>query len=506
MIRMRKLYDRAAGEMKEFNLEALDRFGLDRRLESFYLIGPYPPLAAMQSPSPALFEDLIAQLSQPVDLYVHFPFCRVVGPYECSFCHFYKVSHDARAESQYIDACLQEIRMYKKRLGAIRVRSVYFGGGTFSLISPDNLRRLLSFLWTELDVDRSAEVKFEIHADASRTPKLIAGVLSVLREYPITHLVLDIQTLNEESLRMVSWGRVRPSDYFATLELCRDLGFDKFVTGLILGLPLESVDSFLCGVLSIATLLDVVTINIFPLMLKQGDALWDQFLRLSELFPGICERDVMHHAARILLRGLGFSESPLYFMNRAATVPEHQTHKFEGLSLLGFGPSAFGTIHGGRRAQYYNVPSLAAYLRCIGEGVFPVWRLGEMSPDGWLRRRLILGFLNLNRNLDLAELGGSVPSAVDLLKFFRDVGLLHLRGESLSVADCGLLRAEEMSYFVAEQAVQEALRSSHGRGGACRFNYFITRTPEQEALFHKAFRTFQDRRGAKAAIAGSVTC
>jgi oxygen-independent coproporphyrinogen-3 oxidase len=460
----------------------------------------------MQRPSPGSVEELIAQLSQPVDLYLHFPFCRVMGRYECSFCHFYKVIHDSDAESRYLDACMEEIRMYKRRLGRIRVRSVYFGGGTFSLISPENLRRLLSWLWTELDIDPDAEVKFEIHADASRTPQLLAGVLAVLRQYPITHLVLDIQTLHEDSLRMVSWGRVRPDDYFATLDLCRELGFERFVTALILGLPLETMESFLRGVLALATLPHVVTINIFPLMMKQGDAVRDQFLRVPEIFPSVRDRDVTHHAARILLRGLGFSESPLYFMNRGGTVPDQQTRKFEGRSLLGIGPSAFGTFRGRRKAQYYNVPSLGAYLRRIGAGALPIWRAGEMAGGGWLRRRIILEFLNLNRHFDLAELDGLDAAAGDLMEFYREAGLLQLHSGSLSLTGAGLLRAEEMSFFMAEQEVLEALRTCDATRKLDRFNYFITRTPRQEALFHEALRMFQDRRVAESAVAGGAAC
>ena len=504
MTHLRKLCDRAAREVKNLELDSLDRFGLERRLESYYLIGPYPPLAAMQRPSQESIETLIAQLSQPIDLYIHFPFCRVMGPWECSFCHFYKVPYDPNTEKEYVDACIKEIAMYRRRLGRIQVRSVYFGGGTFSLISRENLHRLLAFIWTELDVDSLAEVKFEVHADAARTPELLTEVICGLREYPITHLVLDIQTLNENSLRMVSWGRVRPRDYFDTLQLCRDLGIERFVTGLILGLPLETKESFLDGVLSLATLPDIVTINIFPLMLKSGDAIHDQYLRLPELFPDVAERDIMHYAARVLLRGLSFSESPLYFMNRAGSSPHHQTHKFEGLSLLGIGPSAFGTFHGSRSAQYYNVPSLNAYLRRINEGTLPIWRLGEMSAEGWQRRQLILGFLNLNRDLDPMLWNSDCPER-DALEFFCDIGLLKSSGSTLALTDKGLLRTEEMSWFLAESSVRDALRLSNGHEDHRRYNYFITRTADQEQSFRSAMKASNRPRGVPVGVERNAT-
>jgi hypothetical protein len=125
-----------------------------------------------------------------------------------------------------------------------------------------------------------------------------------------------------------------------------------------------------------------------------------------------------------------------------------------------------------------------------------------MTAGGWQRRRLILGCVNLNRDLDLA----ASDSALELLEFFRDAGLLRFDGRSVGVTDKGLLRAEEMSYYLAEQAVQDALRRCNGRPGSSRYNYFVTRTPEQEESLRRGLRTYQqDRRAARTETAGATS-
>lgn len=489
---LKRLYERAREEIENFKLDSLWEVGLDRTLQSYYLIGPYPPLLAMQEPSEKLLNKSLSALQQPVDLYIHFPFCRVVGPYECTFCHFYKECHSTLLEEKYIDACIEEINMYNQKFGGIKVRSIYFGGGSFSLISPNNLNRLLSFIREKLQIEESAEIKFEIHATAARTPDTLKELLSVLKKFRITHIVIDIQSFNEESLSTVCWwGRVCPDDYFETLRMCMAFGFDKFVTGLILGLPFESFETFLRGVLCLATIPQVVTINIFPLMFRKGDMVYDQLHKTPEIFPNVNERDIMNQGARILLNSFGFNESPIYFFNREGTVPSHQISKFEGNTLLGIGPSAFGLFYGGGIAQYYNTPNIDEYFKLISQKIFPIWRVGPLSDLEWKRRRIILG-LNMNRPVDMSWFKKSLRNQLlPLVEFFCSLGLLKFEGRNFSFTQKGLLRAEEVSYFFASKRVRNALRTSNRCDDLSRYNYFITRSPNQENLFYKGLEKFK---------------
>ena len=176
----------------------------------------------MRTPSENILGSLLSELQQPVDLYIHFPFCRSMGAYECTFCHFYKEMYDQRLEESYIAMCQKELQIYKQHLHDIKVSSIYFGGGSFSLISPNSLKHLLDFLKSELDIKECEEIRFEIHADASKTPDRTKKLLSSLREFGVTHIVIDIQTFNKESLFAITWRRVHPEDYFSTLEIGKE--------------------------------------------------------------------------------------------------------------------------------------------------------------------------------------------------------------------------------------------------------------------------------------------
>lgn len=488
MMDLTKLYDRARRDVENFELDSLKEFGLDRMYENYHLADdPYPPLLAMQKPSDGDADYLITNLKQPLDLYIHFPFCQAVGSFECTFCPFFKTSYDSELEDIFIDACIKELKMYKQKLGKMDVRSIYFGGGTVSLCTLPNLKRLMSFIHEELNIDSSAEIKFEIHAAACKDPDLLRAQLALLKEYRVTHICIDIQSFNAETLRAITWGRLSPEDYFNTFDICIAEGFEKFVTALIVGLPFDSFTSVLNSNVFLATTPQIVTINNYDLQLIQGNAIYKQYQRAPEIFPDVAERDIINHANRILLGSFGFYESPIYFQNRGA-IPTHETKTFMRNTLLGIGPSAFGLFYGNSIAQYYNVPNVKKYVDLINEDTFPLWRIGRLSDEGWATRCCIISGLNLNKPFDMKEFTEPLRNKfLPLVEFFAKLGLLKIENGSFSPTKKGLLRLQEMSYFFTEKYVQDALHNSEWQGSLSRYNYYIKRTPEQKKMFHKAF-------------------
>ena len=280
---MKSFVEKGRNDIAKLDLHELKNIGLDRTLKTYYLLGPYPPLLAMNSFDEKLVEKSLESIIQPVDLYIHFPFCRVKGDFECSFCHFYKETYVEEREEEYLNACMKEIMIYKGKLGKIKVRSIYFGGGSFSLIKPKNLEKLLNFLNNQLEIDFTGEIKFEIHADGAKDKKHLKGLLDVLKSFGNVKIVIDIQTFNEDSLKSIAWSRVKKQDYFDTLEFCKSQNFKTFVSGLILGLPFETVESLLKNVLTLAASGDIQSINLFPLMFTKGDFAEKQYRILPEI-------------------------------------------------------------------------------------------------------------------------------------------------------------------------------------------------------------------------------
>jgi hypothetical protein len=97
----------------------------------------------------------------------------------------------------------------------------------------------------------------------------------------------------------------------------------------------------------------------------------------------------------------------------------------------------------------------------------------------------------LNRSFDFDKIETPVRKNLTCLaEFFSSHGLLEKKNSSFAPTSNGLLRVEEMSYFFAEEQVRNILASSK----TSRYNYFVTRTPDQEKRFHEAYKTYNERR------------
>ncbi len=455
---------------------------LHRDLRHYYLVGNYPPLVAMrnvESLAEKLAREFASSISEgPVDMYLHFPFCKSAGEKECTFCHFYKERYGSALEAPYVQHMIMELEEYARASRRLTASSLYFGGGTFSLISPRNLRVLVEAIRRLVVFADDIEVKFEVHADAARDSRRLREILTILKDLGTTHIVVDIQTLNQRSLDSITHGRLTVSDYFETLDVCMDEGFNQFVTGLIVGLPHEDLVTFRKAVERLRNIEEIVTINAFPLMFRPGDLVWDQLRGDPGSFPSVEERDVLSASARACLsESFGFREGPIYFHNRCGTTPKQQTDKFEGKTLIGIGPSAFGLYRQEQSAlQYFNVPDISRYMERVRRGVRPLWYAGRLNRDELARRQVIFG-LNLIRPVDLQSIDLAFGTSLsieyrEMILRLADLGLAMHTPEGIQITDQGLLRAEEISLLFCSTDVLSALASDPAFPNLLRYNYF----------------------------------
>lgn len=483
----KRLLENSAILLDEMHIGDLRNLGLDRTLESYFLVGPYPPLRQMDEyrwddPS---FEINLNKNNEFVDLYIHFPFCRVVGRDKCAFCHFYKEKYDPRnpsVEHEIVENWVKEIELYKKTIGDFKVRTIYFGGGTVSLITPKNLKTFVDYLIQSVGIERSLEVKFEIHADSSKEPEKLHEILDILKVFNNIKLIIDIQSLNPQTLNYVSWGRLSNEIYFQTLNMVIKQGFKHICTGLILGLPFETPESFLEGVSKLITIPEIKMLNIYPLMFRECDHVFKCLKNSPEIMFDVKTRDVVYLATRKLLRSFDFSESPIYFFNRGYAEPIHQRQKLEGeSSLIGIGPSAFGRISSpDLNVAYYNFASITKYNQQLDKQILPFWKINVLSEDSKHTYQIVNGKLNMLKNFNIDMLTGSFREKIEVaLNIFQSYNLLEKKAGEWVLTEKGTLRIEEMSYYLAEIDLGQKLTADIGKKIKIPYHCFPNRTKEQ---------------------------
>ena len=205
-----------------------------------------------------------------VSLYVSIPFC----PTRCSYCSFVSHSMDSAIKlmPEYIDALCRELAIIGKMVKDTdtKIDTIYFGGGTPTSISADDLRAVMQAVQDNFDL---ANVR-EYSVEAGRPDTITEEKLRVIREMGAQRISVNPQTLNDDVLKVI--GRKHSgADALKAFEIARKIGFDNINTDLIAGLPTESFESFR-NTLDTMVGLSPESITVHTLTIKRSASLFEQ--------------------------------------------------------------------------------------------------------------------------------------------------------------------------------------------------------------------------------------
>ena len=170
-------------------------------------------------------------------LYLHIPFCTAI----CNYCNFNRGLFDAGLKERYVDALVKEVRGLTPADPApcSKADTIYFGGGTPSLLDPDDVHRLIRACEETFDVTSAREVTLEANPESVTVPRLAA-----YRDAGVNRLSIGVQSFRDDELRRLSrlHGARRAAEAFAE---ARAAGFDNVSLDLMMWLPGQQVDAWL---------------------------------------------------------------------------------------------------------------------------------------------------------------------------------------------------------------------------------------------------------------------
>ena len=368
-------------------------------------------------------------------LYVHIPFCSAI----CNYCNFNRGLFDAALKERYVAALLAEIAEAGDGSPA---DTIYFGGGTPSLLEPFEVRAIIEKCRQAWDVPSDAEITLEANPETA-TPERLAG----LRAAGVNRLSIGVQSFSDTELRRLS--RLHSADKAtAAFRAARVAGFDNISLDLMMWLPEQSV----------------------PQWLESVDALIElgpehASMYLLEIYPNAPLRDAMARgawsvapeddAAEMYLSGLDRMDSAGYVQYEISNVARpgresrHNLKYWTDGEWLGFGCGAL--LHGG--AFDGRTARLRRSIAAVTAGGQPATERRVLTDAERLEEALFMG-LRLTDGLDLQEVKNRY--AVDVwreyggeLQPFVDGGLLVYDGRSLRMPRQGMLLAHEvMAVFI----------------------------------------------------------
>ena len=378
-------------------------------------------------------------------IYIHIPFCKQA----CHYCNFHFAT-STRLKNGFLEALLNEITLQKDFLTNEVVETVYFGGGTPSLLSGDEITKIVETVYSNYTVVADAEITLEANPDDISVEKLIA-----FKQAGINRLSVGVQSFFEEDLKWMNRAH-NAAQAHESIALAYETGFDNISIDLIFGTPTLS-DSRWKENVDKAIALKVKHLSCYSLTVEPKTPL-EKLIQKRKL-DGINADDQARQFLLLIkwLSEAGYEQYEISNYSLPGMRSKHNSSYWKGEKYLGLGPSAHSFDGNSRQ---WNIANNALYIRSLQQNIVPFER-EILSPaqklNEWimtsLRTKEGLQFDTQARQLD--------HRIVELLKKksvrYQHENLLTITESSLNLTNQGKLYADGIaaSLFFEEAEIRD---------------------------------------------------
>ncbi|MDQ8053001.1 MAG: radical SAM family heme chaperone HemW [Pedobacter sp.] len=356
-------------------------------------------------------------------IYIHIPFCKKA----CTYCDFHFTT-SFKYVDEMVEAICREIVLKKHRISS-PVQSIYFGGGTPSVVPLKGLQRIFDTLVSNFDIRPDAEITLEANPD-----DLDQQQLNALRTLPINRFSIGIQSFFAEDLLWMNRAHTA-SEAESCIKRSQDAGFENLSIDLIYGYPILTDEKWLTNIHK-AIAFGTPHISSYSLTVEPRTALAHAISSGKQPVPSDEQSARQFQLLTENLINAGFEHYEISNYSLPGKYALHNTNYWRGVPYLGIGPAAHG-FDGQHR--YINIANNAKYLGALGEN-----KLAETIEELSLKDRY-----NEYIMTSLRTMWGT-----DLKRVRNEFGadyLQQLHKESLSFVKNGqLILANDTFYLSAE--------------------------------------------------------
>ncbi|NLG03839.1 MAG: oxygen-independent coproporphyrinogen III oxidase [Clostridia bacterium] len=285
-------------------------------------------------------------------VYLHIPFC----VQKCKYCDFLSGAASGDAMSEYVSALSQEIMQKANQYrDAYEVCTIYFGGGTPSLLPAKDVNELLELLRQQFVIAKNAEITLEANPGTLNQDKLKMYLAA-----GINRLSIGMQSTFDDELRLL--GRIHTyQEFLDQYKLAVKLGFSNINVDLMMGLPGQTLTRL---EQSVNRLIDLEPkhISVYSLILEEGTA-FAKLYQQSDLPQEEIERTMYDHT-RQLLEQAGYIQYELSNYAKPGYESRHNSSYWIGIEYLGLGLGASSYM---RQTRFKNTDDMKRYKKCPGE-------------------------------------------------------------------------------------------------------------------------------------------
>lgn len=367
--------------------------------------------------------------SKEVSLYFHIPFCTK----KCPYCHFYVVPNKEELQDLYLAALYKEWQIVSESISSMKIVSIYFGGGTPSLLGPKKIDTILSWIaLSRAHIASDCEITLEANPE-NATREL----MQAFKGCGINRVSLGLQSMEDDLLVHLGRGHTASRSTQAVLD-CYHAGIDNISVDLMFELPHQNISHW-THTLDKVKILPITHLSLYNLVIEPHTVFHK---KRKEINPFIPSDDVCKQMLDIAIEKLEAAGLMRYEISAFAKPTFHSRHNtgyWKARPFLGLGPSAFSYFH---KKRFQNVCNLQKYCAFLEEGTLPIGFEEELKfPDNL--KELLAVELRLINGVNLSEfeakhsiLPNEILCSLERLKQQR---LLQQTGSVIKLTDLGLL-------------------------------------------------------------------
>lgn len=376
-----------------------------------------------------------------VGIYIHIPFCKS----RCIYCGFYSTTANELKE-RYVNALICEMRMRKDEFSSLgtslspsSTSTVYFGGGTPSCLSTDEIGRIVGALKSTFNGTPS-EVTLEMNPD-----DVTGDYIRAVRQLGINRISIGIQTFHDSRLRLIR-RRHNAAQAEKAVRTIREEWIDNVSIDLMFGFPNQTLDEWIADI-DRAMALRPTHISAYSLMYEEGTPLF-RMLQRGEISPVDDETSLAMYSELIdRLTANGYEHYEISNFAFPCHRSIHNSSYWQDIPYLGFGAAAHSY---NKDTRSWNIPDINKYIGSIGRGVLP--SESERIDADTHYNDLVTTALRTKEGLSLAGLPQAYREyALENARKSMDERLLEVAGSHLRLTRKGL--------FVSDTVMSELIKA-----------------------------------------------
>lgn len=368
-----------------------------------------------------------------LELYLHIPFCVK----KCNYCDFFSASGTPKEQADYVSAMIQEIQSYQELSGEYEVQAIFLGGGTPSLLTPEQIEKIFTTIYHIFSVNENAEITMEMNPGTVDIEKLRA-----MKAAGVNRLSIGLQSAQNEELKML--GRIHTyEEFLETWKLTEQAGFKNRNIDLMSALPGQTMESYK-DTLSKVLALEPEHISAYSLILEEGTVFYDWYEkgkldRGAWKLPSEEEEYAMGELTIQRLAEAGMHRYEISNYAKSGKECRHNLGYWDRVEYLGIGAGSSSLIKGER---FDHIRDRKAYIEKIRNGESILIDREILSVESQMEEFMYLGLRKIEgvSRTDFQNYFGKNVDDVygEILDKLEEEQLLEFSGDRIRLTHRGM--------------------------------------------------------------------